>query len=227
MKTMIAHSFSTNLSKGYTLRRPFIRKLVIDRQENILISSHIQLRQLRPIVQAAARPVVEGTIPFGGKGLAVDQYAHTQRAFLSRDICGFSDITGDHNALHQSLDTGRLPEDLSDILNDHPLIQMNENGMTKQIVPGILLASLFSCIFGTIIPGSVYQSQRLEFRRPVFVDELVVGRVHILKIEKQRRLDGLVVRCSTHVTKEGKQCVQGEAKVWIRHGTKVDSDSWN
>lgn len=215
--TMVARSISTNL-KGYTLTKPFIWKFSNDCRRNNLCSSR---KQFHP----AATPVVEGTIPFGGEGLAVGQYAHTQRVFLSRDIHNFADIVGDHNPLHQSLDTSRVPADLSNVLNGHPLIKVQENGMTKEVVHGILLSSLFSSIFGTLIPGSVYRSQTLEFRRPVFVQELVVGRVEILQIEQQRRLDGLLLRCNTHILKQGKECVRGEAEVWIRHGTKAERES--
>ena len=175
-------------------------------------------KQIRHVTHRAALPVVEGTIPCDGEGLAVGQYAHTHRVFSGSDVQDFARITGDHNPLHQPLDTRHL----SAVLDGHPLIKIEENGMTtKEVVHGILLSSPFSCIFGTLIPGSVYRSQTLDFRRPVYVGESVVGRVQILHIETQRGLEGLIVRCSTHITREGKECVRGEAEVWIRHGTKA------
>ncbi|GAX25240.1 hypothetical protein FisN_5Lu375 [Fistulifera solaris] len=181
-------------------------------------------RQIRHLKNSANLPVVEGNIPRGGEGLAVGQFADTRRIFSSNDIRDFARIIGDYNPLHESLDTRRPSGQLSDVLNGHPLIKVDENGMTKEVVHGILLSSLFSCIFGTLIPGSVYRSQTLDFRRPVFVDEAILGRVQIINIEKQRRLDGLIVRCSTYVLKDDKECVRGEAEVWIRHGTTAEKD---
>lgn len=172
------------------------------------------------VAQAAAFPLVEGTIPRGGKGLAVGQYAQIHRVFSSSEIQDFARVSGDHNPLHQPPDRRYLPGHLSDVLDGHPLIKVEENGRTTEVVHGILVSSLFSCIFGTLIPGSVYRSQTLDFRRAVYAGESVLGRVQILGIEKQRRLDGLIVRCSTQVTKEGKECVRGEADVWIPQGTE-------
>jgi acyl dehydratase len=202
------------------LSRPFVCSLASSNNRHL---NHRQ--QIRHRKRSTNVPAIEGNIPWGGQGLAVGQFAVTRRIFLSDDIHDFARITGDHNPLHEPLDTRRLSGQLSDVLNGHPLMKVDENGMTKEVVHGILLSSLFSCIFGTLIPGSVYRSQTLQFRRPVFADEAILARVQIIRIEKQRRLDGLIVRCSTHVLKDDKECVRGEAEVWIRHGTTVERDS--
>lgn len=212
----VAHSVPAMTSSGLKYLRSLVCSLANDSRSSIRRSS-------RHVTIAAHVPVIEGTIPWGGEGLAVGQYARNRRVFSSGEIYDFATIVGDHNPLHRplDLDSRHLPVQLSDALNGHPLIKLDENGIAKEVVHGILLSSLFSCIFGTLIPGSVYLSQTLHFRRPVYAGEIVVGRVQILDIEKQRKLHGLILRCSTHVTKEGKECVQGEAEVWIRHGTKA------
>jgi 3-hydroxybutyryl-CoA dehydratase len=202
------------------LSRPFVGSLACNNRRLCDCQRQITHRK-----HSVYLPAVEGSIPWGGEGLAVGQFAVTRRIFSSNDIHDFARITGDRNPLHEPLDTRRLADQLSDVLNAHPLIIVDENGMTKEVVHGILLSSLFSCIFGTLIPGSVYRSQTLDFRRPVFVDEAIHGRVQIIGIEKQRRLDGLVVRCSTHVMKEEKECVRGEAEVWIHHGTLAENET--
>lgn len=99
----------------------------------------------------------------------------------------------------------------------------------------MLSASLFSSIFGTLIPGSVYRSQNLYFQTPVYSDEQVIGLVEVVKV-KNIRNRGVNVTCNTNVYKnveqlEGKPpdkfliairesndvvvCVSGEATVWI------------
>ena len=93
------------------------------------------------------------------------------------------------------------------------------------IVHGMLSASLFSAIFGTLIPGSIYRSQTIQFSAPVYCYEEVVGRVHVTKVRNLR--GGALVHCDTTVTKRIKQdlnlkcdeeetrCIFGRAEVWL------------
>lgn len=88
---------------------------------------------------------------------------------------------------------------------------------SRVLVHGIMVASLFSSIFGTIIPGSVYRSQSLHFRAPVFCKELVMGRVEVTNV-RQWRKGGLVLVCDTKVVCLGRECITGQASVWLPYG---------
>jgi 3-hydroxybutyryl-CoA dehydratase len=169
--------------------------------------------------------IVRGTIPAGGKGVAVDQFAELERTFTPDDVDRFGRIIGDRNPLHQSwtLEEDELPADVRDLLETHPLVKRQDGeDSTKILVHGILVASLFSSIFGTLIPGSVYLSQMMDFRRPVYANESVVGRVTIKEIQSSRK-GGIILTCNTQVLRQDKECVRGEAKVLLLHGVS-DSD---
>jgi acyl dehydratase len=78
-------------------------------------------------------------------------------------------------------------------------------------------------IFVSLIPGAVYLKQTLDFRKPVFVNTGVIGRVTISRI-RQWKQKGLIITCDTKVLSQGKECVRGEADVWIPGGDELSSD---
>ena len=102
-------------------------------------------------------------------------------------------------------------KDGNDSFDDMLLQQYHD----KPIVHGMLLSSLFSCIFGSLIPGSVYRKQTLYFHKPVFTGELVIGQVTVLNVKQMRirrsndnegsqtkNLGGVLVTCDTQILKE-------------------------
>jgi acyl dehydratase len=130
----------------------------------------------------------------------------------------------DNNILHS-------PMNWKDALNDMPhlkaqydsgLIQLDEDGeTTKALVHGMLVASIFSSIFGSLVPGCVYLNQRLNFAAPVYADEIVLGRIEIEKVRKWRR-GGIVVQCDTQVlNSEETAVIKGTANVWLPSGYAI------
>jgi acyl dehydratase len=97
--------------------------------------------------------------------------------------------------------------------------QENDNSVTRPLVHGMLVSSLFSSIFAGLVPGSIYINQTLQFATPVFVDDVIVGRVEIEKIRRWRK-GGIVVQCDTHVFSrlEKIQLIKGTANVWLPEG---------
>lgn len=71
----------------------------------------------------------------------------------------------------------------------------------RAVVHGMLVSSLFSSIFATVAPGCVYINQSLDFVSPVFVDDVVVGRLEITRVRQwpRRRRSGVVVTCDTQI----------------------------
>ena len=175
---------------------------------------HGQRRQLSTTSSSLS---IEGTIPKDGKGIAVNQYAQVQRKFTNMDVTQFANLVGDHNPLHSSFSGDLLQQDL---LQKAGLIQWDGKN-TKPLVHGMLASSLFSCIFGTLIPGSVYRSQVLQFMHPIFADDCVIGRVQVIKVRPVPSRGGLFVVCDTSVVKEDDVvCIKGQAHVWLPAGTK-------
>ena len=77
----------------------------------------------------------------------------------------------------------------------------------------MLVASLFSSILGTLIPGAVYLKQTLDFTKPVYSDGLVVGRVSVTRLRHVRKL--WIATCDTVVEGDDGVKVRGQADVWL------------
>jgi 3-hydroxybutyryl-CoA dehydratase len=126
-----------------------------------------------------------------------------QRNFTPDDVSNFGILISDNNPIHQPT-TGESP----------------------QIVHGMLTASIFSSIFGTLIPGSIYRSQTLLFHSPVYADETIIGRVQVTNVKNMKKR-GLMVTCNTNVYKnydwndnitdcdDAVTCISGHAIVWL------------
>lgn len=126
----------------------------------------------------------------------------------------FGKLIGDENPLHSPQTTFPLG---FEVLEKAGVIQWNtETNQSQVLVHGMMVGSLFSCIFGTLIPGSVYRSQQLAFKSPVFCNHQVTGRVVVTKARTWR--EGLVLTCDTKVECQGKDCITGEATVWLPNG---------
>ena len=135
-----------------------------------------------------------------------------QRVFTAEEVAQYGKLVGDENLLHSP--QTEFPSSF-DALARAGLIRWQGN-QSEALVHGMLVGSLFSCIFGTLIPGSVYRSQQLSFRAPVFANETVIARVELTKVRSWR--EGVVVTCDTRVTCKGRECITGEASVWLPDG---------
>ena len=171
---------------------------------------------------ATRPPQVKGTIPRGGRGIAVGQHAEIQRLFTPEEIFQYGSLIGDLNPIHLEGHgavggNGTASSDSAANIDPKFIRRRSKDGRPEAIVHGMLVGSLFSSIFGTLIPGSVYRSQRLEFRQPVFANDPVVARVVVSDVRNMKGR-GLLVTCDTTVgSADGKlvRYVEGEAKVWL------------
>jgi acyl dehydratase len=135
----------------------------------------------------------------------------------------FGHLVGDRNPLHSCM---TLEEASKFKTWQHagllPLATEGPTGTTEALVHGMLVASLFSCIFGSLIPGAIYRSQGLHFRSPIFANDAVLGRIHVTKMKVAHQ--GLIVTCDTTVIRQERTCVTGEATVWLPEGTQTNED---
>jgi acyl dehydratase len=162
-------------------------------------------------VSTQTAAAITGTVAPGGQDMAVGQWAELRRTFRLADVQAFGDLVGDHNPIHQQWSAGNWPP----LLRAHPLAREDPEGTSRALVHGMLVASLFTSLFGTLIPGAIYCQQTLHFRKPVYVDEVVVGRIQVQSMRRWRR--GVMLTCSTRVHNEdnGTDCVLGEAEVLL------------
>ena len=168
--------------------------------------------------------MIIGTIPGGGQGIAISQYAEIRKTFTAEDVLLYGKLIGDmnpiHTRAHNDADTPDRPSSRHPSSDDYLVKIRYEDGEPEAVVHGMLIGSLFSSIFGTLIPGSVYRSQHLDFRAPVFAFEPVAARVEITNIRKLRD-KGSLVFCDTTVMSypddeaSVRTCVEGKAEVWL------------
>lgn len=143
--------------------------------------------------------------------------------FTRTDVDLFGHLVGDQNPLHSSMTFDEASQFTT--WQQAGLIRLSTEGptgSTEALVHGMLVASLFSCIFGTLIPGAIYRSQAIHFRVPIFANDVVVGRIHVTKVKAAHH--GLIVTCDTTVSRQERTCVTGEASVWLPEGTKIVED---
>jgi len=92
------------------------------------------------------------------------------KTFTKEDVIKFSEISLDVNPIH-------LDEEYA-----------KNTVFGKNIVHGILVSGLFSAIIANKLPGpgSIYLTQELNFKKPVFHDELVTAKVEIIDIRQDK-----------------------------------------
>jgi len=105
------------------------------------------------------------------------------RVISQSDVLQFAGLCGDHNPLHISEDYARNSE------------------FGKNVVHGMLTASLFSALVGMYCPGekSLYLGQSLQFKMPLFYGETVLVKGTVLnKVDalKMLKIKTEIFRCS-------------------------------
>lgn len=126
--------------------------------------------------------------------IEVNQVFTHQFQFSQQEVAQFAEVTGDKNPVHT--DEAYAAKTM----------------FRRPIMHGMLGASLFSKVFGTLFPGegTIYLKQSLNFLRPMYVDtsyEAVFTVKELLK-DKNRAIIETVIR-----DKDGKVCTSGEATV--------------
>lgn len=106
----------------------------------------------------------------------------------------FAKITGDNNPLH---------------LNDD---YASKTIFNKPIMHGFLSASVFSKVFGTLFPGegTIYISQSLEFKKPMFVNQQYIAVFIIESINQEK---GIAVISTEILDKQQNQTIIGKAVI--------------
>jgi 3-hydroxybutyryl-CoA dehydratase len=126
--------------------------------------------------------------------ISIGDSATFSKTISESDVYLFAGITGDLNPAHvDAVSAGR--------------------GMFKQrIAHGMLTGSFISTVLAMQLPGpgTIYVSQTLNFRAPVFFGDTLTARVEAIEKLEQRRW----VKFKTTVTnQDGKTVVEGEAVV--------------
>jgi len=126
--------------------------------------------------------------------MKVGDTADISKTFNKDDVYTFADISLDHNPLHF----------------DASFTEKTVFG--KPIVHGMLVASLISAILGNKLPGhgTIYLSQDIFFRNPVYIGETVTASVEVMEVREEKRLATLKTLCRKD---DGTLVIEGSAFV--------------
>lgn len=107
-------------------------------------------------------------------------------------------------------DFAKLSGDLNPIHIDEEYAKQTIFG--KRISHGMLVASLISNVIANKLPGpgTIYMSQDLSFRKPVFIDDEVTAVVTVLEKKKEKPIYKLKTVC---VNQNNEIVIDGESYV--------------
>lgn len=129
------------------------------------------------------------------ESLEVGMTASYEQLITEADVSAFAGISGDNNPVHMSEEYAEASR------------------YKKRIAHGLLSASFFSALFGTKLPGNgcVYVSQRLDFRRPVYIGDTVKAIIEITSIDKDKSR----VFFRTSCVVRNKVVIDGDAEIFV------------
>lgn len=131
-------------------------------------------------------------------GLRVGMAASAERTFSLADLDEYSDLTGDRNPIHRDDSAARA------------------RGFAGRIVPGPLLAGMFSDLLGTKLPGrgTGWMKQALRYPGPAYPGEALRATVAITRLRAEKELVNLATRV---IAADGRVVCNGEALVLVRN----------
>ena len=149
-----------------------------------------------PKLAPASTPAAPGDASL--YGLRVGMTASAERVFTTADIDEYCDVSGDRNPIFRDDDAAR------------------GRGFERRVVPGPLLAGMFSDLLGTRLPGrgTGWMKQALRYPASAYPGESLRATVAITRL----RADKELVNLATRVTAEdGRLVCDGEALVLVRN----------
>ncbi|WP_317203573.1 MaoC/PaaZ C-terminal domain-containing protein [Janthinobacterium sp.] len=132
------------------------------------------------------------------RGLRRGMRARAERVLSDADLADYAALTGDNNPLHHSDAWAR------------------EHGFAGRLVPPPLLASMFSDLLGTRLPGrgTGWMKQTLRFVAPAYVGERITAEVEIVRLRADKDLVNLA---SVLTGADGRVICRGESLVLVRN----------
>jgi len=111
--------------------------------------------------------------------IKIGDSASITKTFSDEDVRSFAEISGDKNPVH---------------LDDEFAAQTQ---FKKRLVHGMLTGGLISAVLGTELPGpgSIYISQSINFRAPVFIGDTITATVTVTKLREGKPIATLETVC--------------------------------
>jgi len=135
------------------------------------------------------------------KKLMIKDTYSIKRIITEEAINDFARVSGDSNPVH-------LDE-----------LYAKESIFGKKIAHGFLVASSISTVIGMHLPGNgtIYLSQNLKFRKPVFIGDEITTTVEVLDFPKEKR----VLLKTTCVNQIMETVIEGDALVIPPHDIEL------
>ena len=126
--------------------------------------------------------------------IAIGDSAERTRTVTDAAIAAFASASGDENPVH----------------TDPVYAATTRFG--RPIAHGMLSASLISAILGNDLPGpgSIYLSQTLSFKAPVYASDPITGRVECIKFREDK---SIATFRTTVINQDGVLVLEGEAVI--------------
>jgi len=126
--------------------------------------------------------------------LQIGDKASHKKFITEKDIELFGEITGDYNPAHFDDEYAK------------------KTIFKKRIAHGMLVGSLFSKLLGLDLPGpgSIYVSQTLRFKRPVYFGDEITAEVKIIALNNER--NRVTFECIAY-NQNNEKVVIGEAEL--------------
>ena len=126
--------------------------------------------------------------------IQIGDEATITRTITEEIVRTFAEFSGDHNALH-------LEEEFA-----------SQTRFKQRIAHGMITASFFSAIIGTLLPGygSLYLSQDLNFKKPIMINDIIQVKVKV--VQKVSSTKMLVLK-TTASNQHSQVVLSGTAKV--------------
>ena len=105
--------------------------------------------------------------------------ASMKRVFSAEVIDSYTELSMDSNPIHTD-----------DTVAEKSILK-------KRVSHGMLVASLISAVLGTRLPGpgSIYKSQELKFRAPVFIGDTIEATVTVIDYDEDNNVCVLSTVC--------------------------------
>jgi len=127
--------------------------------------------------------------------LKLGNSANLTRKVRIEDVKMFAEVSGDFNPIHLDAEFAATTR------------------FGRRIAHGLLSASYISTVIGTRLPGpgTIYLSQSLNFKAPVYLDDEVVTTVEVTRVDTQKSRATLHCICTVGDT----VVIEGEAEVLV------------
>jgi len=126
--------------------------------------------------------------------LVVGQRAAVEKTITEKDVNLFAEVSGDFNPVHTNEEFAK------------------QTRFKRRIAHGMLAASLVSRVIGTKMPGpgTIYLSQTLNFKAPVYFGDTISAEVEIIEKIDAKNFAKLKTVCTNQT---GTVILEGEALV--------------